>query len=54
MSAPQITMITLYAIGLGVAFAQHGSPKSGTENFWITAAATGVAIGILWWGGFWA
>lgn len=53
MHAPQIVMIALYALGLGIAIEEHGKPKSGTHNVWITLVATALVAAILWWGGFW-
>ena len=34
-----ITLIAFSLIGLGMAIENHGKPKKGNENFWITLLA---------------
>ena len=52
MNAPQITIIALYALSLGMTLAQHGKPKTGTHSFWVALIGTAINFGILYWGGF--
>jgi hypothetical protein len=49
---PAITLLMLWAVSLGINVAQHGEPKKGNENAWITVMAMLVTGSILWWGGF--
>ena len=49
---PQAIYIALTLIGLGVAFQQHGSPKTGQHNAWATLLASAIIISLLYWGGF--
>lgn len=52
MGAPQIILIIIYVLGLGTTLAQHGKPKTGTENFWKSLFATAIVFALLIWGGF--
>lgn len=52
MGIPQIIIIALYAMSLGIAWSKHGSPKSGTENAWTSVIALIINMSILYWGGF--
>lgn len=52
MNAPQIIMITLLAISLGMTTAKHGEPKTGRESGWNALIAMAIQFGILYWGGF--
>lgn len=52
MEAPQITIILLWALGLGLTWAKHGEPKTGNENVFTALAGIGTFAAILWWGGF--
>lgn len=51
MNWPQITLIIMFALGLGLKMAQHGLPQ-GDHNFWTTLVATVIQVGILYAGGF--
>ena len=53
MRAPQIIMIVIYGLNLGISLTRHGEPKRGYESFWITLIGTAISYGILRWGGFW-
>lgn len=53
MEAPQITLLALWALNLGVDLAQHGKP-SGNHNIFNTLIAMAIVGAVLWWGGFWA
>jgi len=52
MKAPQIILIIIYAINLGIALMQHGTEKEGTNSFWVILFGTILNMGLLWWGGF--
>lgn len=52
MGAPQIIVIVLYSISLCIAANQHGKPKEGKYNFWVSLIAMGIEVGLLIWGGF--
>jgi hypothetical protein len=49
---PQFVMVCLVFIGLGMAIAKHGDPKTGNENFFVTLISTAIGHAILYWGGF--
>lgn len=49
---PQIIYFALVLISLLFAANQHGKPKKGKHNFWVTVIACIISISILWWGGF--
>ena len=51
MRWPQITMIVIFAMGLGISMVQHGKPQPPT-NFWVRLLATAIDLGILIAGGF--
>ena len=53
MRAPQIIMIVIFALGLFISLENHGKPKQGTDNFFLTLLGTAINIALLWWGGFW-
>lgn len=53
MSAPQITLIALWAVGFGLAAAKHGQPETGKHTALAPLIGIGITAGILWWGGFW-
>jgi len=49
---PQIIYLVLYGVGLLILANQHGKPKTGNHNFWITATAGLISPALLYWGGF--
>lgn len=49
---PQIIIIALYTLNVGTDLIQHGKPKTGYHNFFITFVGAGIGIAILRWGGF--
>lgn len=51
MEAPQIIYLLLAAISLLLAANKHGEERTPT-NFWDVLLAATIAIGLLWWGGF--
>lgn len=52
MNAPQIIMIVLLAMSLGLSLANHGKQKEGKHNFFLDIFASGISFGLLYWGGF--
>lgn len=52
MGAPQIILIIIYVLGLGISLAQHGEIKTKKENFWTSLFAVAVVIALLICGGF--
>lgn len=54
MSAPQVVLVAVFALGVGIAIADHGKPKTGTNNAWATIIGTAITAALLWWGGFWS
>lgn len=52
MRAPQIIVITLYAINLLCSAHLHGKPKTGNWSFWGELTGTAFVFGLLIWGGF--
>lgn len=53
MKAPQIILIIIMAMGLGIEMMQHGEPETGKHNFWSALLGKGILITLLWLGGFW-
>lgn len=53
MKAPQIIMICILVINIGIAAFEHGKPEEGIiNNFWSDLISEGFFIGLLIWGGF--
>lgn len=52
MGIPQIIIIVLYAMNLGINLVKHGEPLEGKHNVIVTLVSTIVIMGILKWGGF--
>lgn len=52
MKAPQIIMIALLGMNLGMHMVKHGEPREGTYSFPIQLVSTLMEIGLLVWGGF--
>lgn len=53
MRAPQIILLGMYLLSIGMALAKDGQPKEGNHSFVATVVAAGIVCGVLWWGGFW-
>lgn len=49
--APQIILISMYALGLGVTIARHGKPRE-PHDAWVALFGLVVQFLLLWWGGF--
>ena len=52
MRIPQILIIALYMLSLGLNLAKDGEPKDGTYHFGAAFIATAIIFAILIWGGF--
>ena len=52
MGIPQIAMIALYMISLGVSLSEHGKKTIKTENFLTSLISVSIQLTLLWWGGF--
>ncbi len=52
MKAPQIIMIVIMAMNLGINLVKHGELKDETYSFPISLVSTVVNVGLLIWGGF--
>ena len=52
LGAPQIIMILLYLIVLGVNAVHHNEQNENKYNFWTALCSACVNMAILWWGGF--
>ena len=52
MKTPQIIMIALLGMGLGMNLVKNGEPREGTYSFPIQLVSTLIEIGLLIWGGF--
>ena len=50
---PQLLLLGLYALSLGINCAQHGRERQGTHNVWIAIASLVVVNIPLYFGGFW-
>jgi len=53
MGAPQIIIIVMYCLNLGIVMQNHGKPRKGKDNFFISLFATILNVVILYFGGFW-
>ena len=49
---PQLILLALYSVELGMVLAYHGQPKTGRYNFSVTFFAIVLNLSILYWGGF--
>jgi len=52
MGWPQITMLVLLALSLGVCLAKHGEPRNSNYSFWISLFSASLQVWLLWEGGF--
>lgn len=50
MHWPQITMIVLYSLAIGITMVTHGQTK--VTNFWATSIAAALELWLLYEGGF--
>jgi hypothetical protein len=52
--APQLILIVLWSMSVGMTAMKHGDPKQGKYNFWTVIASVAFEAALLWWGGFFA
>lgn len=52
MSTPQIIMIALLGMDVGIALSKHGQPRNANHSIFITLFSTAIFVGLLYWGGF--
>lgn len=52
MNTPQLILIALFSVSLGMSAAKHGEPKTGKENAWASLVAMAIQVALLYWGGF--
>lgn len=52
MGAPQIIVIVLYALSLGINMARHGKPRKDKYSLPQAIFGTIIMFGLLIWGGF--
>lgn len=52
MGIPQIIMVGIYILNLGVALTRHGEQKKEKYNFFAQFLGTAIGIALLYWGGF--
>lgn len=52
MGIPQIIMIVLFAMGLGITLIKNGEPRTDNYSFGMSFVATVIQVALLWWGGF--
>lgn len=49
---PQLTILTIALLGLGIAAGKHGQPETGKHNFFLTLFSNAIVIWLLYAGGF--
>lgn len=52
MGIPQIIMIIIFCLSLGITMAKNGQPREDKYSFFTSLVATGIQVGVLIWGGF--
>ena len=52
LGIPQMLYLILLLLGVGLAIGNHGKPKTGNENVWISIIGSGLVLALLFWGGF--
>lgn len=52
MKAPQIIIISLFALTLLTNAIKHGQRRRGTVSFWMALVSVAIQAALLWWGGF--
>ena len=49
---PQIIIIVMFSMSLGINLIKHGEKQNSNYNFFITLFAVALESILLWWGGF--
>jgi hypothetical protein len=52
MGFPQVVIIVIYVLSLGISLANHGKPREGKVNFWVALVTVVFIFLILNGGGF--
>ncbi|MGL5330362.1 MAG: hypothetical protein ACRDD7_13920 [Peptostreptococcaceae bacterium] len=52
LGLPQILIIVLYALSLGIHLTNHGKDRKDKYDFWTSMVSAGMVFGLLYWGGF--
>lgn len=52
MGIPQIIILVLNVLGLGISLAEHGETELKQESFFTRLFSTAIHLLLLWWGGF--
>ena len=52
MKAPQIIMLVLIAMDIGIHLAKNGQPRTDCYNVYWELFGKGLLAALLWWGGF--
>jgi hypothetical protein len=50
--APQLIVLFLMVLAIGLSMGQHGNAKTGNHNLLTDIISNGITFGLLWWGGF--
>jgi hypothetical protein len=52
MHIPQVLILLLIALDIGVVLAKHDQPRTDKYNVFVTAISHAIMVAILIWGGF--
>ena len=52
LGIPQLIILAIYMLDLGISLAKHGEPKKGKYSFWTTLIGSLIGLYILNCGGF--
>lgn len=53
MGIPQIIMVVMMAMSVGLYLGKHGQQKKEKYNVWVAILTAAIEFALLWWGGFW-
>lgn len=48
MNWPALVIVALNLIGLGISIEQHGTPRKGTNNAWVSLVASVLTLTLLY------
>ncbi len=49
---PQIVLLVLLFLNIGVVLGQHGKPRTGNHNVFVALISASITSSVLYWGGF--
>lgn len=52
MGIPQIIIIVMHALKIGIHMAKQGEPTGDKYDVVVSSISTGITIAVLYWGGF--